>query len=230
MARQLTLGVKLRDDARFANFYIGKNHEVVAQLQKLVALQGEQFIYLWGNVGAGCSHLLQACCHQAHAQQHTATYLPLSQLKSLSPQLLEDLDNLDLVCIDDIDAIAKDAAWEEAIFYLYNCMQEKSHRLLIAGIAPPKTLSLNLPDLTSRLSSGMIFQIIELSEEAKLATLQLRAKVRGIHLSEDVAQFLLRRCPRDMNALFDILETLDQASLTEQRKLTIPFVKAVLSL
>ena len=59
--------------------------------------------------------------------------------------------------------------------------------------------------------------------------LQLRAKGRGMEMSDEVAKFILSRAPRDTNDLFHLLDHLDDASLQQQRKLTIPFVKDVLS-
>jgi DnaA family protein len=67
-----------------------------------------------------------------------------------------------------------------------------------------------------------------LSDPEKSLALQLRAKQRGLSLSQDVANYLLTHAPRDMGQLFMLLERLDLASLQRQRKITIPFVKEVL--
>ena len=71
---------------------------------------------------------------------------------------------------------------------------------------------------------------MQLKDADKQAALQLRAKVRGLELSDDVAQFLILRLSRDTHVLFSKLGELDAASLAEQRKLTIPFVKKALDL
>ena len=84
---------------------------------------------------------------------------------------------------------------------------------------------ITLPDLQSRLSWGPVLQLKELDDADKMAALQLRAKGRGFDLPDEVAQFLMRRSPRDMSSLFALLDRLDEASLVQQRKLTIPFVR-----
>ena len=61
------------------------------------------------------------------------------------------------------------------------------------------------------------------------ATVMERARARGLDLSDEVGVYLLRRCPRDTHALFALLERLDKASLAAQRRLTIPFVRDLLS-
>jgi DnaA family protein len=67
-----------------------------------------------------------------------------------------------------------------------------------------------------------------MAEADIIAALTCRARGRGLQLPEETAQFLLRRFPRDLPTLFALFETLDFASLVEQRRLTIPFVKSVL--
>ena len=58
--------------------------------------------------------------------------------------------------------------------------------------------------------------------------LKLRAELRGLELPEDTARWLQRRFPRDMRSLYQVLDTLDEAALIEQRRLTIPFIREVL--
>jgi arsenate reductase (glutaredoxin) len=95
---------------------------------------------------------------------------------------------------------------------------------------PPRQLNLGLPDLASRLDWGQIYKLQPLSDEDKLQALQLRARLRGFELPEDVGRFLLKRLDREMRTLFMTLDQLDRASITAQRKLTIPFVKEILKL
>jgi DnaA family protein len=215
---QLTLNIRLRDDATFANFYSENNQQLITHLQN----SSDQFIYLWGKPGSGRSHLLQATCQAVN----TAIYLPMTT--ELKPEILSGLENMDILCLDDIHHIAGIKSWEETIFHLFNKVSANNARLIIAANTPPTILTITLPDLKSRLASGITFQVQSLSDQQKLAALQLRAKNRGLQLSKEAGKFLLNRYARDTNSLFDILEKLDQASLAAQRKLTIPFIKTIL--
>lgn len=224
---QLPLGVRLREGASFANYYPGINRDAVRLLQASATAPGE-FIYLWGPRGSGKTHLLHAVCHQAGARSQPLAYLPLRELASLSPEALEGLEQLPLVMMDDIDALAGQANWETALFHLYNRIREQGGRLIMAGLHSPASIGIVLPDLRSRLAGGLVLQLRALPDHDKAEALRLQARQRGMDMPEEVAAYLLRRCPRDMTALFALLDVLDQATLAAQRKLTIPFVKEVL--
>jgi DnaA family protein len=147
---------------------------------------------------------------------------------TLAPELLEGLEQQALIAIDDVQAIAGMPQWEEALFHLYNRVRDYGHRLVVSATVAPAGLTLTLPDLISRLGWGPVFQLATLSDADKRAALQMRARRRGLELGNEVAEYLLRRCPRDMDSLFSLLNQLDRASLVAQRRLTIPFVRELL--
>lgn len=227
---QLTLGLYLKDEATFDNFYAGKNNEILMALRKAVRRESDNLIYICGARGQGCTHLLQASCRDAYQQEITSVYLPLSHLSHFNPDILNGLESLQLVCIDDLQMIAGRAEWEEAFFHLYNRIQEVGAQLIVAAHDVPKAIAFQLPDLVSRLSGGIVYTLSPFSDEEKLSVLIMRANRRGITLSEEVGKYILRHCPRHMGTLFAALEALDNASLAAQRKLTIPFVKEVLQI
>lgn len=227
---QLTLGVGLKDEATFANYFAGKNQLLIEELKKSASGLGERFIYFCGAGGDGCTHLLQASCHEANQHHLRSVYLPLSQLSDYSPDIFESLESLDLVCVDDLHRIAGKKDWEEAFFHAFNRMRDGHTRLIVTANVMPKSLGLALPDVVSRLVWGMVFQMQSLTDSEKLQVLMMRADRRGMSLSEEVGKFILTHCPRHMSTLFAALDALDKVSLAAQRKLTIPFVKTVLQI
>ncbi|KTD49208.1 DnaA regulatory inactivator Hda [Legionella quateirensis] len=230
MNKQLALAIKLNDEATLADFNWENNGLLHQQLKNMLTLKEERLLYLWGPKGSGKSHLLQACCQSVNLKQ-SAMYLPLTLLKDWGPQTIEGLEEQDLICIDDIDAIANNSAWEEALFHLYNRIKDMEKGLLIiSGNLPPAKSTINLADLRSRLAWGLVIQLNELSDEEKINTLKLHALKRGIDLPESVGQFLLNRCSRNMHDLHQLLNRLDDASLAAHRKITIPFVKDTLNI
>lgn len=227
---QLALAIQLNDEANFSDFCWGGNVLLQQQLQQTFHGQGERLLYLWGTSGSGKSHLLQACC-QAVAENQSSIYLPLNTLKEWGPESIEGVEEQALVGIDDIDAIASHAGWEEALFHLYNRIRDNQHSILIiTGKNPPSHSPIKLLDLRSRLSWGLVLQLHELNDQDKINTLQLHAHKRGFMLPSSVGQFLLNRCARNMHDLHHLLNQLDEASLIAQRKITIPFVKNILGI
>lgn len=229
-SQQLPLGIDLRDDCTLETFFPGDNQQALLHVKQMAKGEGELFIYLWGREGVGRTHLLQGACHWANRFHRTAFYLSLHPLKSLDPAILEGLERLDLICLDDIEAIAGIKEWEEALFHLFNRLRSQNRRLLIAASCAPKALAIVLPDLQSRLSWGVVYPLQPLDDENLLMALQLRAKERGLTLTDEVGAFLIRRCTRSMPELYTLLEALDKASLVAKRRLTIPFIKSVLEL
>ena len=224
---QLPLGVRLRDAATFDNYYPGVNGDVVRMLREAVIAENE-FIYLWGGRGSGKTHLLQAVCHLMNARARPLAFFPLGESAKFSPEILEGMEQLPLVIIDDIDGVAGQGEWERGLFHLYNRVCERNGRLIMAGSHSPAAVGIELPDLRTRLAAGLVLQLRPLNDRDKAGALRLQARGRGMVMTEEVAGYLLRRCPRDMEALFALLDVLDQASLAAQRKLTVPFVKEVL--
>ena len=224
---QLPLGIHLRESATFANYYPGVNGDVVRLLQRSIT-EGSEFIYLWGGHSSGKTHLLQAVCHMVSNHMHPMAYFPLREIATLSPGILEGVEHLPVVIVDDADVIAGRAEWETSLFHLYNNVQERGGRMIISGCDSPSSIGISLPDLRSRLAAGLVLRLRGLNDQEKAVALRFQARRRGMEMPDDVAGYLLRRCPRDMAALFNLLDVLDHASLAAQRKLTIPFVKEVL--
>lgn len=225
---QLPLSLNLRDDAIFDNFFSGSNALVIDALKSFVANGAEQFIYCYGEPGSGRTHLLQACCHLANQYEKTIFYLSLSQHADFSSEILQELEQFQIVCIDDIDAVVGNRIWEEALFHFYNRARDNKTGLLVSAVCAPQQLRCVLPDLQSRLAWGLALEIKNLTDEEKTSALQLRAAFRGLQLSSDVAGYLIHHRSRNMRDLFSLLEKLDYASLIAKRKITIPFVKTVI--
>lgn len=229
MNRQLALAIQLNNEATLDDFCWGTNSLLQQQLMASLRGEGERFFYLWGSVGSGKSHLLQACC-QAIKNAPTI-YLPLRILKEWGPESIDNLAEQKLIAIDDIDLIATDKAWEEALFHLYNQVRDNGKTmLLISGSQPLSSLNLSLADLHSRLAWGLVSQLCELDDDLKIQTIQQQASKRGFEISTGVGQFLINRCARNMHDLQQILDYLDKASLAAQRKITVPFVKTILGI
>jgi DnaA family protein len=228
MSGQIPLELRLDARLDFSQFYPGGNEEIVAALARCAEGEGEPFLFLWGAEGHGKTHLLHAAGVWAHEHGRTVAYLPLKDAARLAPEVLEGIEAYDLVCLDDVDAIAGDALWEKAVLHAFNRLRQRGRWLIVTATVSPNRLPIALADLKSRLEWGVAWQVQPLDDAGKLAALTLRARHMGLEFPAAVGQFLLARCPRDLPSLWALLDRLDQGSLAAQRPLTIPFVKTLL--
>jgi len=233
LKQQLTLDITLRHEWRFDNFIAGDNQQVV---DKLININSDDFCYfLWGSQGSGKTHLLNALCQSfqqnrnAEGKKSYLAYFSLSEATPYPAEILEGLENYPLVCIDNIDVIFSNNLWELALFNLFNQLRENGGILVLSASKSLSESVINLADLKSRLSSGLIFQVKTLSDENKAQVLQQNARERGIKLEADVIDFILNRGPRSMSGLISLLDTIDKESLQQKRLITIPFLKTLFS-
>jgi len=226
--QQLALDLQLADYALFDTFYAGPNAAVIDAVKRATIEPGPQVHWIWGAAGSGRSHLLQAAVAAAGEAGLVCAWLPLAN-EDIEPGMLEGMGGLDLLCVDDVDAVAGDAAWERALFAVFEELRANDGRLIVtAAMAMPES-GIRLRDLASRLASGPTWKLQSMGDEDQLAALQLRSRWRGLELPAEAGQFLLRRTDRSSAALFLLLDKLDQAALTAQRRLTVPFIKSVLA-
>jgi DnaA family protein len=218
---QLPLALALDDYASFATFVSGPNVAAVEHVRRVAGGQPDT-LWLYGPAGSGRSHLLQAACRAATAAQMRAMYVALP---ASSPDILADLERVDLLALDDADSVARDAAWERPLFVILNAFSGRRGGLLVAATAPAARCGFALADLVSRGAGAVTYRLAPLEDGERSAALQLHASARGLTLDDAAADYLLKRVARDMAAVIDWLARLDRASLSEQRRLTIPFIR-----
>ena len=224
---QIPLQLMPRRDCRFDDYIAGPNEAVVKALQQVTDEPGS-YIFLSGSMGSGKTHLLNALCNATRERQGRAFYLALKRVPKEAIASLQGLEELDLVCVDDLHLIAGDAAWEEALFHCFDRIKEANGRLVISSCERLSALKLGLPDLASRLTWGLRLQLMPLEDQDKLAVIELHSDALGISLPQDVQQYLLKRHDRGMAPLIQTVESLHRAALTSKRKITVPLVREVL--
>ena len=226
---QLPIRLSVGKDKTFENFHAAANAPAVGRLQRLCAApDGGEQVHLWGVSCAGKSHLLQAVCRCTTQHGRHGVFLPLKTLVAEDAGLLAGLESVEVICMDDVDAAAGIAPWEEALFDLINRARARRRCLVSAGRGNPKHLPFALKDLSSRLLWGGVHRLSPLADADKPQALRLHARERGCDVPDEVIRYLLAHHPRDMGYLADALRLLDHASLRDQRRITIPLAREIL--
>lgn len=202
----------------FATFVAGRNVEAVAALERAAAgTLAETSVVLWGPPGAGKSHLVAAAASAARSAGRPAVHCA-------SPSELPRSDPGPgaLVAVDDVGTADADA--QARLFTLYNGLRERGGTLVAAADAPPARLVLR-DDVRTRLSWGLVFEIVPLADDEKPAALAAYARSRGFSLADDVIGYLLAHGRRDMRTLVATLAALDRRSLAQKRPVTLPLLR-----
>jgi DnaA family protein len=224
---QILLPLENRRTDRFEDFVPGPNGAVVAALQELLHSPGG-CVFLRGPEGSGKSHLLNALCNRAQQDGLPAFYIAPGSLPEQAAQGLAGLEAYEVVCVDDIERIAGNAAWEEALFHCFNRLRERTRRLALSSSRSLSSIPFGLPDLRSRLAWGLRLSLAPLGDADKAEVLERRARALGIALPAEVRQYLLNRESRNLGKLLDSLEAVRVAALAGKRRITVPLAREVL--
>jgi DnaA family protein len=220
--KQLLLDLGAEKPQTLDTFVIGQNVELLQRLRQLSeradALPSDRFVYLWGEPGAGKTHLLRALATHAGTRYIAAG--------SAEDSYLYDR-GVHLYLMDDCEQLSPDA--QIAAFNLYNEVKENGGLLVASGNRPPLALALR-EDLRTRLGWGLIYQLQGLTDDEKIAALTQTAQARGMNLSPGVLPYLITHFRRDMQSLSAMLDALDRYSLETQRPITLPLLRSLLQL
>lgn len=218
--KQLVLEIAPPPPATFDNFVIGSNRELIQALRELAEGRfRERVTYIWGESGAGKTHLLEAVGKAAAGKLAGGTIVA-------APDNVPDAPGeKTLVVLAGVASL--DENGQARLFNLINTLGDSA--LLVSGPSAPRDLQMRR-DLATRLGSGLIYQVHALTDAEKHEALNAHARSRGFGLTDEVAGYLLRHARRDMASLIAMLDALDRYSLETGRTITVPLLKEALNL
>ena len=224
--KQLTFPWNKENKSSFDSFYTTKLNKQLLFLLKDEALKEDLLIY--GAKDSGKTYLLQALCNQFNNQGKSSFFLPMRQAIELSVDILDSLENIELVCIDGLESLVGNRAWEVGLFNLINRSFNSNNRLIFTSAKNIDGMNFELKDLDSRLRKIQSHELHSLADDDILSALKHIANLRCIELGSKEAQYLLTYADRNISDLVKILESLDQLSMEMKRKITIPLIKEVI--
>ena len=214
---QLTLTIALEQNNTYKNFYCHSPY--MNKLIQQIRNEHTQVIIITGEKSTGKTHLLQAACHQTSRRW---LYLNCETLDKSNPKILDDLRN-QLICIDNIELMKGKKNWESALFKL---LLTDINQLRISSQLP--SIQLERADLNSRLQSLLTLKVVKLTEQSQEQALMLRSHNKGMPLSKELIKWMQKNLPRDNKFLFNFIDSLDNESLKNKVKPSIPLAKKLL--
>ena len=141
--------------------------------------------------------------------------------KTINPEQmnkLNDMEYLEVICIDNIDAINGSKELEHAFFHLFNRVYTSGASLIMASKQKPKQLDIKLPDLLSRLQWVLAFKVHPLNDEELIIAIKDKFSQKGFYVSKDVISFMLHRLDRIITDIMDKIELLSNLAISKSAK------------
>ena len=226
----------------FDNFVIGASNQFAQAACMAVANQpGDHYnpLFIYGGVGLGKTHLVNAIGHRAAAQRPNLKIVYLSSesfmnelIASLRRDKMDEFKkkfrNVDILIVDDVQFIAGKERTQEEFFHTFNSLYESHKQIVITSDKFPKEIPGLEDRLRNRFEWGLIADIQTPDMETRVAILQKKAEIEGVPLPHDVAIFLASNIDSNVRELEGALTRLGAFSSLTKTLITVEFAKEVL--
>lgn len=213
----------------FDQFIVGASNRLAHAASLAVAERPAEAynpLFLYGGVGLGKTHLLQAVAHFALAQGKQVIYTTsetftndlINAIRSQSTDLFrEKYRKTDFLLIDDIQFIAGKESTQEEFFHTFNTLHGAGGQIVLSSDRPPKAITTLEDRLRSRFEWGLLADIQPPDLETRIAILRFKADSQGVHLPGDVMEFIARRAQSNIRELEGALnKVIAYAAMTRQ--------------
>jgi chromosomal replication initiator protein len=226
----------------FDAFVIGSGNQFAHAACRAVAERPSKAynpLFLYGGVGMGKTHLMQAIGHEIKRRQPQAAICYISSEKFTNEMInslrydkmssfRDKFRNVDVLLVDDIQFLAQKERTQEEFFHTFNALHESMKQIVIASDRPPKELAEIEDRLRSRFEWGLIADIQPPDLETKVAILQKKAEQEKVTLPTDVALYVASNIRSNVRELEGALIRLVAHSSLIGAEITLPYAQQVL--
>ena len=226
----------------FENFVVGASNQFAHAACMAVATQpGDNYnpLFIYGGVGLGKTHLVNAIGHRAEALRGSLKVVYLSSesfmnelIGSLRRDRMDEFKakfrSVDILILDDVQFIAGKERTQEEFFHTFNSLYESHKQIVITSDKFPKEIPGLEDRLRNRFEWGLIADIQPPDMETRVAILQKKAEAEGVNLPPDVAIFLASNISSNVRELEGSLTRLSAFSSLTKAPITLDLTKEVL--
>jgi chromosomal replication initiator protein len=199
-----TYRLGLNEKYTFDNFIVGSGNELAyAACQAIAANPGTKYnpLFLYGGVGLGKTHLIQAVGNAIIAENKEANIVYIS-IEQFVQEFLDAIKfkkntdfagyyrNADVLIIDDIQFIAGKEKTQEEFFHTFNALHQANKQIIISSDKPPKDIPTLEDRLRSRFAMGMSIDMQIPDFETRCVIIQTKANAHGLNLQQPVVEYL----------------------------------------
>jgi chromosomal replication initiator protein len=202
-----TEGYRLQERYTFDTFVVGESNRLAAAAARSVAERpGASYnpLFIYGGVGLGKTHLVQAVGNQAlvlrpqmkvHYCAAETLFIELIQAieKNTRLEFKNKYRGLDLLLLDDIHYLIGKERLQEEVFYIFNSLHDSGSQIVFTSDRPPQELPTLESRLVSRLGSGLVVDIQQPDVETRVAILKQKAGADHFDLPDEVAYYIAAR-------------------------------------
>jgi len=226
----------------FDAFVIGSGNQFAHAACQAVAERPSKAynpLFLYGGVGMGKTHLMQAIGHEIKLRQPQSAICYVSSDKFTNDMInslrydkmstfRDRFRNVDVLLVDDIQFIAQKERTQEEFFHTFNALHDSMKQIVIASDRPPKELAEIEDRLRSRFEWGLIADIQPPDLETKVAILQKKSEQEKVTLPTDVALYIASNIRSNVRELEGALIRLVAHSSLIGAEITLPYTQQVL--
>lgn len=227
----------------FTTFVIGPSNEIAhAACQAVAAKPGAVYnpLFIYGGVGLGKTHLLQAVGNAILARDPRKRILYVSSERFVNEfvesirerktqQFRKHYRDVDILIIDDLQFLAGKSKTQEELFHTFNTLHGQNKQVILSSDRPPAAIPTLQERLSSRLAGGMIVDIKKPDYETRLAILEEKAKVRGVNIDADALEFIAKNVQNNVRELEGALNRVLGHSEVHDQRATLEYTKRVLA-
>lgn len=226
----------------FSNFVVGEFNELAfAASQAIIQNPGQVYnpLFVYGGVGLGKTHLLQASGNEILKRypQLKVKYFQTGKLVSeiinaIKNRKIEELkisfSSLDVLILDDAQFLSGKEKTQEEFFYIFNSLYERNKQIIISSDRPPKAIPSLTERLRSRFEGGMVADISWPDFETRVAILKMKSQERGIALSEEIYHYIANQITTNIRELEGALNVLATYAKIQKKEITLKIAKTLL--